>query len=481
MSILVLFLQTKNSNDCINYLTYIKQLNLDYLIYMRDGNNISGFPTENVHYYKDTFFNFNNIKDIVKKYDYLLYLDDNWEVNDTIQSHLLQSTQILNNNIDIDQVIFQQLDKNFTEKNINDMLLQFPIIEDKTLDDFNLFHRMTTYSTIFSTTIFENPYPKSDLIQIEHVNTPSKKLPFYNFRILPGLTRISKLLWEQHFVKNDYMEYVYAELLEKQSFTTCYLNHQSQLITNNNIIVDNTDGSNITIVTAFINLNLARKHKRESQQYDYIDKAKDTLSIRQNMVVYLTNDLIEYVKKFRSSIGLSDKTRIIEVSPETHLYLYNKIDIVRNNVKKNRPPYNVAEYILAVNSRYDLIKDAIKNNYLDTDYFAWVDFAAGHIVNIPQNFQIKYSKIDKIRLSRIGRVKSQNYFVYDHQCCGGGVYIGHKTIMLEFIKIHDIEFQKIMNMGYCINDDKLLFLIFEKYPHLFDIYVCGYKSLLTNA
>ena len=156
MSILVLFLQTKKSNDCINDLTYIKQLNFDYLIYMRDGNNISGFPTENVHYYKDTFFNFNNIKDIVKKYDYLLYLDDNWEVNDTIQSHLLQSTQILNNNIDIDQVIFQQLDKNFTEKNINDMLLQFPIIEDKTLDDFNLFHRMTTYSTIFSTTIFEN-------------------------------------------------------------------------------------------------------------------------------------------------------------------------------------------------------------------------------------------------------------------------------------------------------------------------------------
>ena len=52
--------------------------------------------------------------------------------------------------------------------------------------------------------------------------------------------------------------------------------------------------------------------------------------------------------------------------------------------------------------------------------------------------------------------------------------------MLEFIKIHDIEFQKIMNMGYCINDDKLLFYIFEKNPHLFDYYCSSYSTLLRK-
>ena len=49
-----------------------------------------------------------------------------------------------------------------------------------------------------------------------------------------------------------------------------------------------------------------------------------------------------------------------------------------------------------------------------------------------------------------------------------------------FKTFHNIEFQKLMNMGYYINDDKLLFLIYEKYPHLFDTYVCGYERLLTK-
>ena len=52
--------------------------------------------------------------------------------------------------------------------------------------------------------------------------------------------------------------------------------------------------------------------------------------------------------------------------------------------------------------------------------------------------------------------------------------------MLELIKLHDIEFQNLMKLGYCINDDKMVFLIFEKYPQLFDMYVSGYKCLLTK-
>lgn len=482
MSILVLFLQTKFSNDYANILAHIQNLNYDYLIFLRERSNMAGLPSENVHYYKDPFFNFNDIKVVVQKYKYLLYLDDNLEINHNVQQHLLPSIKILDNNADIDQVIFQNIDCDFTEKNISGIQVRFPIIKNRILDNFNIFHRMTAFNNILSSDNIKNPYTPSNLIQFKHTDQINSNVPFYNFRILHSLLRISKLLWEDNFIKNDHFEYTYSELLDKHSFLTCYLNQPSQMNANNNIIVDNTNGSNITIVTAFINLNLPRKHKRESQQYDYLEKAKYTLALHQCMVIYVTSDLIETVHNFRNSIGLSDKTRIIEVTPETHLYLYNKIDVIRNNVTKNRSPYNVAEYILAVNSRYDLVKDAIKNNYLDTDYFAWVDFAAGHIVDIPPTFKITYSKIDKIRLSRIGRIrKLRNTFVFDHKCCGGGVFVGHKTMMLEFIKLHDIEFQKLMNMGYCINDDKLLFMIFEKYPHLFDIYVCGYKSILTNA
>ena len=77
--------------------------------------------------------------------------------------------------------------------------------------------------------------------------------------------------------------------------------------------------------------------------------------------------------------------------------------------------------------------------------------------------------------------KAQTYFKYNYKCCGGGIFIGHKDIMMEFIKLHDIEFKHLAKLGYCINDDKLLFILFEKYPQLFDMYTCGYSSLLTKS
>ena len=69
---------------------------------------------------------------------------------------------------------------------------------------------------------------------------------------------------------------------------------------------------------------------------------------------------------------------------------------------------------------------------------------------------------------------------YHHSAMGGGVFAGHKDIMLEFIKLHDIYFKKFMEFGYNINDDKLLFFMFEKHPELFDYYFSSYHDILLK-
>ena len=53
-------------------------------------------------------------------------------------------------------------------------------------------------------------------------------------------------------------------------------------------------------------------------------------------------------------------------------------------------------------------------------------------------------------------------------------------IMKELIDLHHEMYVKLMNLGYNINDDKLLFLIFEKYPYLFDTYMSGYEYMLLK-
>jgi hypothetical protein len=198
----------------------------------------------------------------------------------------------------------------------------------------------------------------------------------------------------------------------------------------------------------------------------------------QYMVVYVSTECIDHIIKIRTRCGLLEKTKIIEITDED-LYLKNKLNIITENTKKNLPPYNIPQYIMSVNSRYGYMESAIGQNYFNTDYFAWVDFGAGHIVDIPTGFKIKYSKEHKIRMGWICRFKSNN-FQYNHKALGGGVFAGHKEIMLEFCKLHDVEFQKLMREGYNINDDKLCFTIFEKYPQLFDIYFSSYGQLMLK-
>ena len=123
--------------------------------------------------------------------------------------------------------------------------------------------------------------------------------------------------------------------------------------------------------------------------------------------------------------------------------------------------------------------DAIQNNYFNTDYFCWVDFGASHIVTIPENIKLVPKSHETIRISWIARFKSDK-FIFNHEALGGGVFFGHKEIMKEFIKLHNIEFEKLLNDNYCINDDKLLFLLFEKYPYLFDVFFSGYSNIMIK-
>ena len=62
----------------------------------------------------------------------------------------------------------------------------------------------------------------------------------------------------------------------------------------------------------------------------------------------------------------------------------------------------------------------------------------------------------------------------------GGVYMGHKYTMLKLINLHDYEFKQMMKFGHCINDDKLLYFIYQKYPELFDMFHSGYMYALAK-
>jgi hypothetical protein len=162
------------------------------------------------------------------------------------------------------------------------------------------------------------------------------------------------------------------------------------------------------------------------------------------------------------------------------MYFYDKLNIVEQNVKKNHVNYSSAKKILSVVSRYNYLKDTIENNYFNTGYIAWLDFGASHIVSIPENVVFNDNFGDRIRIGWIARYRREQ-FDYNHKVLSGGFYIGKNSSMLELIRLHNYYFLLLLNYGYTINDDKLLFFIFESNPFLFSTYFTDYKHIIIKA
>lgn len=395
----------------------------------------------------EPYYDFRKIKDKIQQYDFIIFLDDTIDYD---EQNILKS---------IEYMIDQNLDQLILN---NSHQISLEIME------YDYYKKI-----IKSNRIFKN-LTKED---VKQKNQPNNYQPFCH-TLQSSIIRIKNFILPDFFLKrNLHIENLYWTNLMINGFNIEYIK-QSFIP---KIIKYEQSENNLTIVTGFLDIKIKRpaKSNTPNQTYDYIDKSRGTLQIPQYMVIYCSEGFINQVSKIREEYGLLDKTKIIKITLENNLYMADKLDKIRKNVAKNMPPYDIPEYILAVNSRYGYIQNAIENNYFKTDYFAWVDFSASHIVNIPPNQKIKCLSHEKVRIGWIARY-SNNEFVYNHHCLGGGIFSGHKEIMKELIKLHHKEFVKLMEIGYNINDDKLLFIIMEQNPYLFDIYYSDYKNLFIK-
>jgi hypothetical protein len=393
------------------------------------------------------YFDFNNIKNIIQQYDFIVLLDENILFD---QQKIIESIEfIIQNNYD--QLLLN-----------NSQIIFLEIME------YDYYKRI-----VKSNRIFKN-LTKEDIKQKNH---PNNYKPF-QCTLQPSIIRTKNFILPDFFLKrNQHIENLYWSKLLNNGFKIFNNNSKQNYIK----ISNSAEKNNITIVTGYLNIKIKRPSKRDtlSQNYEYIEKSSGTLQIPQFMVIYCSEELIDIVTKIREEYCLLDKTKIIPITLENNLYMLDRLEKISENVAKNNPPYDIPEYILAVNSRYGYLQNAIENNYFQTDYFAWVDFSASHIVNIPPNQTIQPKSHDKVRIGWIAR-HSNNQFVYNHYCLGGGIFSGHKEIMMELIKLHHLEFVKLTEMGYNINDDKLLFIIMEQNPYLFDTFFSDYKNLFIR-
>jgi hypothetical protein len=427
------------------------------IIYGKNNQNPTNSTNiDTIYIEPEPYYDFSQIKDKIQQYEYIVFLDD---ILDYHESYITESIEYLIQN-DSDQLILNNSEPIFSE-----------------IMEYDYYNKIIKFNRIFKFLTKED---------VTHKNNQNNYKPI-RYILQSSLIRVKNFILPDFYLKkNPHIENLYWTKLVKNGFKISSRNPPE--ISNDlpinpaykreYTVIEN----NLTVVTGFLDIKIIRTFKRNTpnQKYDYIDKSRGTLQIPQYMIIYCSDGLIEQVSKIREEYGLLNLTKIIKITIENNLYMVDKLDKICENVAKNIPPYDIPEYILAVNSRYGYIQNAIENNYFNTDYFAWVDFSLSHIVDILPNKIIEPKSHDKVRIGWIARY-TDNEIVGNHYYLGGGLFSGHKEIMKELIKIHHSEFVKLMEMGYTINDDKLLYIIMEKNPYLFDTYFSYYNNLFIRS
>jgi hypothetical protein len=418
--------------------------------------------------------------------DYIHLVGPECDNNLDIEKHINNLTKLFNNKIyNIDQIIFHcpTLPSNeLITIDIDGISLQ----RKKPFNvDFNnldrIYDKIKNINPIISSKLSYND------IDFERYANKETDYTFNDFQLVPSIIKTksiinnSKLFYSALINTSEYEAKILSKKFDKICFCSyhlCLTDIKLYPLWDQICNIENKDSNNMTIVTAFIKLKKNRIAK-SSGEYDYIESSKKTLGLRQNMVIFISEESMKFVTDYRDSLGLLNKTKIIKID-ENDLYMISKYDELCEKTKNNKQPYNNTKYIMAVNSRYQFIERAINTNYYKTDYFTWIDFAGGHIINFKNIKNISYNRKDKIRICWIGRYKKQR-FSYNHEVLGGGLFMGHKNTILKYCKLHNNEFTKLMKKGLIINDDKLCFFIFEKYPQLFDFYFSSYSHMLIKA
>lgn len=457
MNYLIIYYESKNYDslyqDIINF-----NKNKSKILYFYDEENkqlIDSDMITHIYITDDIYYNGFDISKYKNQYKYIYYIN-NINIFDLNIVDFNTIESIFDSHNKINQILFTQENQ---------------VIEYNFDDEYDIYELI---KPIFKRRV-KNIYSKKNTVSPNIVNYMSKKYDnFYGFKLSTCIINIQKIQDIFYLIPKTIGERFLKIYQKENKYETFIM--KTELKENTKIIIKNKIRPNesITIVTGYIFVN---KKSLKKSNYDYLEQAVATLKIPENMVIYVSEEYYTFVYNLRVQFNLLDKTKIIMVS-EKDLYMFNKFDKIKENCEKNIVPYDNPYQIIAVNSRYNYIKDAIKNNFFNTEYFAWLDFSIGHIVRIPQKNLCRYFG-NGIRIGLVSRFK-HGKFVYLHNALIGGTFTGNKYIMKIFIDLHDREFKKIMDMGYNVNDDRLLYYMYLKYPEMFDIYNSDYGSALEK-
>lgn len=250
---------------------------------------------------------------------------------------------------------------------------------------------------------------------------------------------------------------------------------------------------NWTLVTAYFDLTKYPEASNEIKSRDfnyYLNHAKDTLTLDQNLVIYCEADKFDEIKKVRDSIDPHEN--------KTKYYIKNfndwftqgereKILLNRQTHPYNFDPRNTASYYLFCVSRYKMLVETIDTNPFNTTHFAWINFCVsrmgkgvGHLNEALSVNRDRFSTcyIDYIPQNLINNI--QEYWKYGRCSMCSGFFTGNAYYMKKVCTLILEKFYHYLSLGYGHADEQLYSPVYFEQPELFEHYYGDYQSMITN-
>ena len=249
--------------------------------------------------------------------------------------------------------------------------------------------------------------------------------------------------------------------------------------------------SKVTFVSALFNIDRVDGRKWD----EYLKWFDITLQLKVPMVVYVTEDLVEFVQKRR---GRKFQTDIFTQSVEEIPYYHLKDDIQEildseeykeNMADPERIECKQAMYSIIQYSKFPWLKQAATLRGNECDYFFWLDAGASRFFegyDLSKEYPSKEAveSLEQMGDSFLVQMNTEYYkdlvnaetlsldYLYDNRSYVlGSMFGGHKE---SIVKVHDIVDNLLKNdmiANRNVNNEQIaLGYLIKKYPDVFSLY-----------
>ena len=267
--------------------------------------------------------------------------------------------------------------------------------------------------------------------------------------------------------------------------------------------------TNITVVSAFFNINRERFINYSRTGEDYIKSFLNYLNVDYNMIAFIDERYIDVVLKHYENSPFKNK-KFIPINDEwlnKNIYAWQQLEkdkgIISSDYYKNLfkeriaggfPENIYSEFNVINHCKIDFINYAITNNYVEGDFICWSDFGYHRSVlqNDPNMFPTNILDIQKFNKEKINCMLNEDVLPEDNDYIGvtmsgkvaltGSFYGGPVSLMKEFQELYHFCLQELYNNNISDDDQHMLLRCFLKRPDMFQLFKTelGWPKALTT-